>query len=178
MPCKRAKRSSRRVRIDDKAKTAPTTAQGNEEPDNDSSLSHFDFLREFRQLKLREEVFDYSEPLFQVSNLETLRMNLRSDEDAKRFLRLNLSQRDVEAVRHAYEHPSGSPTKKPPSVARALNMIQSSSVSSIDEALQYYCGLHKLQRMINEIGDEGVKRDFAEFHRRFVHAFDVQPSST
>lgn len=179
MPCKRAKQSSRRAETNKKSKTTTSsTTYHDEEADKDSLLSHLDFQREFQKLKSREGIFDYMDPLFQVSSLETLRMNLRFDEDAKRFLRLKLSRDDIQAVKNVHEHPSDSNTKKPLRISRAFNMISSSNVSSINEALQYYCHLHKLQQMIEGIGDKGVKREFARFHRCFVRAFDVQTGST
>lgn len=105
-------------------------------------------------------------------------MNLMFDEDAKRFLRLKLSRDDVNAVQHAYEHSEDSSTNKPPRVSRALDIIHSSSVSNIDEALKYYCALHKLQRMIYGVADKEVKRDLIMFHQRFFCAFDTETSST
>lgn len=179
MPCKRAKRSFAHMEEHKTDKnTMPTTTHGDRKPDENSPWGHFDFLREFWELKSRDGIFDYVEPLFQVSSLETLRMNLRFDEDAKGFLRLKLSRDDVNAVQHVYERPENSTTNKPPRVSRALDMIHSSSVSSIDEALKYYCHLHKLQRMIYGIADKEVKRDFIMFQQCFFCAFDPETSST
>lgn len=144
----------------------PVTEQGT---DNIQPLNHSDFTVEFRRLKSRKGVFEYWNLLWELSSLEIQRLNLRFNEDAKRFLRLHLSRNDIHAVQEAYEMDQ-SPRN---SNTLAFQMLQTSHVSSINQALQYYCTLHKLERMIDDVSDQDIQREFVTFQKRFAHAFDI-----
>lgn len=172
MPSKRAKRVSQPTEA-----IAPRETRDYQTTGTDLLERHFEFLREFQSLKEREDMIDYSGALWQLFSLETLRMNLRFNEDAKRFVRLNLSQEDVKALKQANDHQSDSAANQPRIITTALNMIHHSNVSSIDEALEYYCRLHELRKMIDTIQGQEAKREFTRFHHWFTHAFDVQTGS-
>lgn len=172
MPSKRANRVSQPTEA-----VAPRETRDYETTDTDSLERHFEFLREFQRLKAREDMIDYSGALWQLSSLEPLRMNLRFNEDAKRFVRLNLSQEDIKALKQVYGHQTDSAANQPRIITTALNMIHHSNVSSIDEALGYYCRLHELRKMIDTIPGQDAKREFTRFHHWFAHAFDVRTGS-